>query len=219
MNGAPLFRDREAGGMALAEALSRYADTECVVYGLPRGGAVTAKAVADFLGKPLDLLIVRKLSHPYQREYAIGAITDQGEVVLNKRAVSDVSQEYIEEEKARKLAEANERRIAYLGFREPVPVEGKTAIIVDDGIATGSTMRAGAIALQKRGPKRIVVAAPVGPPNVEARFEGAVDEVVVPYKPGDFFAIGSYYRDFAPVEDEEVQEIVKEAYHERAEAP
>jgi predicted phosphoribosyltransferase len=204
------FKDRADGGRALATALAAYRNSDCVVYGLPRGGAVTAREVSDDLSAPLDLLITRKLTHPYNPEYAIGAITDDGEVVLNEAVAGEFSKDYLEQEKARRLQEAKDRHAKYLGDRAPVPVEGKTAIVVDDGIATGYTMKAAILAVKKRKPAKIVVAAPVGPPGVAALFAGLADEVIVPSTPDDFFAIGYYYMDFAPVEDEQVVAAMKE---------
>jgi len=188
----------------LADALKEYVDQECVVYGLPRGGVITAKEVADRLHAPLDVLITRKLGHPLNPEYAIGAVTDNGEVVLDDEAIAEVSREYLDAEIARRLQEARDRRRKYVGDHEPVPVEGKTAIVVDDGIATGYTLKAAVVSLKHRNPAFIVVAAPVGPRHALADLQTLADRVVIPYTPPDFFAIGAYYDDFAPVADREV---------------
>lgn len=210
MAGRAVFRNRAEGGRALAEALEAYRGAECVVYGLPRGGAIVARKVADGLHAPLDLLLTRKLTHPDNPEYAIGAISDDGEVVLNEVEARGVGREYLEREMARGMREAQDRRAKYLGNRPPAAVEGKTAIIVDDGIATGYTMKAAVLAVRKRNPARIVVAAPVGSPDVARQFEGLADDVVVPCRPEGFFAIGVYYADFAGVDDEEVVAAMEE---------
>lgn len=205
-----LFRDREDGGRALARALAKYRDADAVVYGLPRGGVVTAKIVAAELRAPLDLVITRKLGHPAQPEYAVGAITEDGEVVLNEGVAAELPADWLEREKAAQLAEARRRRAAYLGDRAPLPVRGKTAILVDDGIATGYTIKAAAQAIRRLGPAWLVVAAPVAPEGVEERLAGFADEVVVVHAPPDFFAIGQFYRHFAPVDDAEVIALLKE---------
>jgi len=165
---------------------------------------ITAKEVADRLHAPLDVLITRKLGHPLNPEYAIGAVTDNGEVVLDDEAIAEVSREYLDAEIARRLQEARDRRRKYVGDHEPVPVEGKTAIVVDDGIATGYTLKAAVVSLKHRNPAFIVVAAPVGPRHALADLQTLADRVVIPYTPPDFFAIGAYYDDFAPVADREV---------------
>lgn len=199
-----LFEDRADGGRELARALAKYRNTDCVVYGLPRGGVVTAREVASDLNAPLDLLIPCKLSHPSNPEYAIGAVSEEGDVVLNDFECSRVPKLFLDEEVASKVGEARARHEKYLGDRTRVPVQGKTAIVADDGIATGYTMRAAIAELRRRGPARIVVAAPVAPADSVAELVGEADEVVVPNVPEDFFAIGVFYERFAPVEDDDV---------------
>lgn len=206
-----LFRNREDGGRALARALAKFRGADAVVYGLPRGGVVTAKIVADELGAPLDLVITRKLGHPDQPEYAVGAITEDGEAVLNERVVAELPAAWLEREKAAQLKEARRRRAVYLGGKSPLPVRGKTAILVDDGIATGYTVKAAARAIRRMGPARLVIAAPVAPEGIEERLAGFADEVVVPCTPADFFAIGQFYAQFFPVDDAEVIALMKEA--------
>lgn len=206
-----MFRDREEGGAALARALSKYKGSDLVVYGLPRGGLVTAHVVANALGAPLDVVITRKIGHPHQPEYAVGAIAEDGQVVLNEREVAGLSHQWIEREKQEQLREAKRRRAVYVGGRAPLPVKGKTAIIVDDGIATGYTIHAAALAVRKLGPAKVVLAAPVGPPGVESRFVGVADEVVVPEQPPHFYAIGQFYERFEQLEDGDVIAILREA--------
>ena len=209
-----IFRDREDGGARLAEALARYRGADVVVYGLPRGGVVTAKAVASALRAPLDLVITRKLRHPNQPEYAVGAIAEDGQVVLNEHEVAGLPRDWLEREQREQLREAKRRRMAYLGNQEPLPVRGKTAILVDDGIATGYTMKAAVLAIRRLQPARVIVAAPVAPPEVAARFADIADELVVPYTPEGFYAIGQFYAEFDQVEDRDVVAIM----HGRSEA-
>jgi predicted phosphoribosyltransferase len=199
-----IFRDREAGGAALAEALSRYKGKDVVVYGLPRGGVVTARVVADALQAPLDLIITRKLGHPAHREYAVGAIAEDGQVALNQREIAALPREWLEREEQTQLAEAKRRRKAYLGDRAPLPIRGKTAILVDDGIATGYTMKAAILAIRRRDPAKVVVAAPVAPPDAARRFTGLADDFVVPHTPEGFHAIGQFYVEFDQVDDDQV---------------
>lgn len=188
----------------LAEALLKYKGKDVVVYGLPRGGVVTARAVAAALGAPLDLVITRKLGHPHHREYAVGAIAEDGQVALNEREIAALPHDWLEREKQAQLSEAKRRRKAYLGDRAPLPIKGKTAILVDDGIATGYTMKAAILAIRRLDPARVVVAAPVAPPDAAKRFAGLVDEFVVPYTPDSFYAIGQFYTEFDQVSDDEV---------------
>lgn len=206
-----MFRDREEGGAALARALARFRGTDAVVYGLPRGGVVTAKVVAAALELPLDLVITRKLGHPEQPEYAVGAVAEDGEAVLDARAAAELPASWLEHEKAVQIAEARRRRAVYLAGKAPLPIRGKTALLVDDGIATGYTIKAAARAIRRLGAAKVVAAAPVAPPDVAERLAGAVDEVVVVSLPANFFAIGQFYGDFAPVSDAEVIASMREA--------
>jgi putative phosphoribosyl transferase len=206
-----MFADRADGGLELARLLRPYKGTGCVVYALPRGGVITAKVVADELNAPLDLIITRKIGHPNNPEYALGAITDDGDVALDSRELPGIPPEWLTAEKARQLKEAQRRRDIYLAGRTPVPVKGKTAILVDDGIATGYTMEAAIFSVRKRDPSKIVVAAPVAPEGVLQRFKDLADEVVVVQAPELLYAIGYWYDDFAPVEDDEVLGLMNEA--------
>lgn len=199
------FHDRGQAGRELAEALSRLEGAAAVVYGLPRGGVPVAVEVARRLHAPLDLLIVRKIGHPVQPEYAIGALTDEGEVFLNEDEAAAVDPRWLAREKEREIAEARRRREAYLQGRPPEDVRGKTAVIVDDGLATGSTMRVAIRALRRRGPARIVVGVPVAPPDTIAALESEADEVVVVHVPeGIFGGIGAWYDEFSQLSDEEI---------------
>ena len=204
------FRDRADAGKKLAQALKKYQGQNGVVYALPRGGVVLGAEVASALGMPLDLLIPRKIGHPLQPEYAIGAVVESGEMVSNQREVARVDPQWFRQEVEAERQEARRRRELYLGGREPAPVEGKTAIIVDDGIATGLTMEASIREVRRRKPGHLVVAVPVAPPDTVERMSREVDEFVVldrsPYYLG---AVGAYYDSFYQVTDEEVVALLR----------
>jgi predicted phosphoribosyltransferase len=205
------FRDRKDAGEQLGRALAEKGYSDPVVFGLPRGGVVVAAEVAKALGATLDLVIARKLGHPHNREYAIGAVTDDGQALLNPAETSAIDAEWLERAVAREQEEARRKRDAYLGGAQPADIAGKTAIVVDDGIATGFTIRAAARALRARGPAKLVVAAPVAPPRTIESLRQEADEVVVLSAPEHLVAIGAYYEDFAPVRDDEVKGLLGSA--------
>jgi predicted phosphoribosyltransferase len=188
----------------------KYQNQDGVVYALPRGGVVLGAEVARALGMPLDLLIPRKVGHPLQPEYAICAVVENGEMVCNQREVARVDPEWFRREVKAERDEAARRRVLYLGGREPVPAAGKTAIIVDDGIATGLTMEVSIRDARRRGPARLVVAVPVAPPETAERMSREVDEFIVldpsPYYLG---AVGAYYDYFSQVTDDEVIALLR----------
>jgi predicted phosphoribosyltransferase len=201
------FADRAEAGRLLAKALSRYQGHDVVVYALPRGGVTTAMEIARFLKAPIDLIIARKIGHPSAPEYAIAAIAEDGHMVGSEDELSMVDQKWLEREKERQRAEAKRRREKYLGGRAPLPVEGRTAILVDDGVATGLTLRVGILELRHRRPKRLVVAVPVIPLSTATLVRSEVDDLVALEIPEDreyLGAVGAYYEDFSPVEDAEV---------------
>ena len=204
------FRDRADAGKRLAQALKKYQNQDGVVYALPRGGVVLGAEVARALGMPLDLLIPRKIGHPLQPEYAICAVVESGEMVCNQREVARVDPSWFQQEVEAERQEARRRRELYLGGRAPAPVEGKTAIIVDDGIATGLTMEVSIRDARRRNPAHLVVAVPVAPPDTVERLSREVDEFVVldpsPYYLG---AVGAYYDHFLQVTDEEVVALLR----------
>jgi len=199
------FLDRQDAGRRLADALSGYAGQDVVVLALPRGGVVLGAEVAAALGAPLDLVIPRKVGHPQHREYAIAAVTEAGEVVANDDEVARLDRRWFEAEVARERVEARRRRERYLGGRAPIDLTGKTAIVVDDGIATGLTMAAAVRDVQRRGPARLVVAVPVAPADAVASLRRTVDEVVALQAPVAYAgAVGAYYRNFGQVADDVV---------------
>jgi putative phosphoribosyl transferase len=209
------FADRAAAGKALAKAVGRRKFVDPVVLALPRGGVPVAVEVARAIGAPLDLVLVRKIGMPEQRELAAAAVVDGGEpeIVVNEEIIefSGVAREYIDEQAKIELEEIERRRSLYLAGRQRVPLKGRTLIVVDDGIATGASIRAALKALRRKAPKALVLAVPVAPGgSIEALREEA-DEVLCLASPEPFYAIGLYYRDFHQVSDEEVMRLLAEA--------
>ncbi|MGH8866604.1 MAG: phosphoribosyltransferase family protein [Actinomycetes bacterium] len=204
------FANRIDAGRRLAARLSYLRGQDVVVLGLPRGGVPVAFEVARALEAPLDVLVVRKLGVPFQAELAMGAIGEGGVRVLNNRVLADASvtaDEMAEVERAER--EVLERRLArFRGDRVRVPLEGRTALVVDDGIATGSTARAACQVARALGAARVVLAAPVGPPNSIPALGQDADEVILLETPAFFFAIGQFYADFSQTSDEEVVRLL-----------
>ena len=207
------FRDRVDAGEQLAERLVALGLDDPVVLAIPRGGVITAVPVARRLGAPLDLALARKIGAPFNEELAIGAIGDDGTIVLSPGLVGriGVSQAYIDDVGARAKEEIERRRRAYLGDRAPLDVKGRTVVIVDDGLATGATAEAAARAVRSRGPALVVVAAPVASAEAVRRLEAVADEVVVLDVPSFFSAVGQFYDGFAQVTDDEVREALGSA--------
>src|SRR5712692_6674454 len=208
------FRDRRAAGRQLATRLRAYASRpDVLVLGLPRGGVPVAYEVAQALGVPLDVFIVRKLGVPGFEELAVGAIASGGVRVLNEdvlRALPNAG-EIVEAVTARETAELERREQSYRNGRPAPELRGRTAILVDDGLATGATMRAAVKALRQRGAAKIVVAVPVGPLDTCREFEDEADEVICASAPEFFQAVGQYYEDFSQTSDEEVRELLARA--------
>ena len=204
------FRNRAEAGRRLAQALRDYRDQEGIVYSLPRGGVPLGVEIARSLHMPIDLVIPRKLGHPCNPEYAIGAVCENGGMVCNEWEVSQVDPSWFQEKVRSEREEARRRRERYLDGRAPLPVQGKTVILVDDGIATGLTMRAAIRDLRQRQPARIVVAVPVAPEDTAAILKQEVDELVVLDIPRLYLgAVGAYYEDFSQITDEEVIELLQ----------
>ncbi len=208
------FRDRVEAGQYLAERLLQYADApDAVVLGLPRGGVVVASEVARKLELPLDIFLVRKLGVPGYEELAMGAIASGGVRVMNEdvlRQIS-VSESTIEAVTRREERELLRREEAYRGDRPRLDVKDLTVILVDDGLATGATMRAAVKALRRQGPKRLVVAVPTAAPDTCDEFRAEVDEILCAMTPTPFYAVGAWYEDFSQTTDEEVQQLLKAA--------
>ncbi|MGZ3360454.1 MAG: phosphoribosyltransferase [Xanthobacteraceae bacterium] len=206
------FRDRSDAGRRLAAAVMGYKDQQPVVLALPRGGVPVAAEVAAALNAPLDLILVRKIGVPFQPELAMGAVVDGGAplVVRNEDVISlaGIEEADFNAVRDRELAEIERRRERYLGGRERVEVAGRTAIVVDDGIATGATTRAALRATRLRNPKKLVLAVPVAPTDSLAVMRQEADDVVCLEDYTSFGAIGFYYSDFWQVSDEKVIEIL-----------
>jgi putative phosphoribosyl transferase len=215
MDQREIFSDRRDAGRKLAAALQIYASEHPLVLALPRGGVPVAFEVAQALGAPLDLLIVRKLGAQSNPEFGIGAVVDGAEpqVVLNEVVLRMLAprKKYVEEETKRQLVEIERRRAAYLGDREPISPRGKTVIVVDDGIATGGTMRAALRGLKKAGAAKIVLAVPVAPIDVLEALRAEADDIVCLNARNDFQAVGSNYADFRQTQDDEVVSLLAQA--------
>jgi len=203
-----VFADRVQAGQTLARELAKLGLSDPIVLALPRGGVPVAAEVARELGAPLDLLLVRKIGVPWQPELAVAAVVDgpDNELVIDEdtRAATGVGRGYIEAKAKEQVQEIERRRRLYLGDRVPLSVERHTAIVVDDGIATGTSMRAALKALRRRNPAALVLAVPVAPPDTIEALQSEVDRIVCLAQPEPFYAVGAHYDDFHQVEDDEV---------------
>ena len=202
------FQDRRDAGQQLAVRLMDKASENPLILALPRGGVPIGYEVAKALGAQMDLLMVRKIGAPGWPEYGIGAIIDGADphLVLNEEVVRQIapSPNYIQAEMRRQLKEIERRRLIYLGQRRPVSVTDRTVIIVDDGIATGSTVKAALQGLRKNKPKKIILAVPIAARSTLAELEDQCDEIICLYAPSAFGAVGNFYDDFSQTEDAEV---------------
>ncbi|RPJ14645.1 MAG: phosphoribosyltransferase [Actinobacteria bacterium] len=200
-----IFADRIDAGERLAKGLAHLAGSECVVLAIPRGGVIVGEVIARELGAPLDVVVPRKIGAPGNPELAIGAVAP-GIRVLDPRMVGalGVTDRYLDREIAEQEAEIERRQRAYRGGRPPQPVKGRVAIVVDDGVATGSTAVAALRWARARGAERVVLAVPVAPPQSLERLRAEADEVVVLETPQPFLAVGEWYRDFDQTTDEQV---------------
>jgi putative phosphoribosyl transferase len=205
----PEFKDRDEAGRALAARLAdEHLPAPVVVLALPRGGVPVAGRVAQRLKAPLDLLLVRKIGAPWQSELAVAAVVDgdQPQIVVDDAtsAATGASRSYIEERAQEELQEIERRRALYLRKRAPVPVAGATVIVIDDGIATGTTMRAALRSVRRRGARQLVLAVPVAPHDTLTQLRREVDSIICLVEPWPFRAIGFHYADFHQLSDEEV---------------
>jgi putative phosphoribosyl transferase len=208
---AGTFADRREAGRVLADALGAYRDVpDSLLLGLPRGGVPVAWEVAAALHAPLDVFVVRKLGAPRWEELAVGAIATGGGVVLNDDVVRSLrmSEDQLEQVIAKETAELARREKAYRADRPPIEPEGKTVILVDDGIATGASMLAAVQAMRQVKPAKIVVAVPVAPPSAYRQLTDTADDVVCIATPASFVAVGEYYRDFSQTSDDEVRSLL-----------
>lgn len=209
-----LFEDRFDAGRFLASKLHAYANRSgAVVLALPRGGVPVGFEVAKILNLPLDVFVVRKLGVPGYEELAMGAIASGGIRVVNEDVVekAGIPEDVIEAVAAEEEQELERRERDYREGRPPLNVQGRTVILVDDGLATGSSMRVAVLALRKKRPAQIVVAVPVGAPAACAEFESEVDETICAITPEPFQSVGQWYRDFSQTSDEEVRDLLRRA--------
>jgi putative phosphoribosyl transferase len=204
------FRDRAQAGRMLADSLApRYRGRDdVVVLALPRGGVPVGYEIARAIGAPLDVLVVRKLGLPHQPELAMGAIATGGVQVVHDEVAALVGSDVLEQVATREKEELERRERAFRGGRAPLDVGGKAVIVVDDGLATGSTMRAAIQSLHRRGVGKVVVAVPTAPPQTIRALEDEVDELVCLMTPEPFIAIGRWYEDFAQLTDQDVQSLL-----------
>ena len=214
MHYRPLFRDRVDAGKQLAASLKHYRGTpNLAVLALPRGGVPVGFEVAQAIGAPLDVFLVRKLGVPGHEELAMGAIASGGIVVLNQEVVDYIGADrsLIDKVAAREWLELERREAAYHGDWSRPEIRGATVILVDDGLATGSTMRAAAAALRVKEPASLIVAVPVAAPDTCDAFRSEVDEIICAITPEPFYAVGAWYEDFSQTTDEEVRELLRRA--------
>jgi len=214
MSDGERFRDRAEAGRRLAGLLPQYAARDdVIVLALPRGGVPVAYEIARALGAPLDVFLVRKLGVPGHAELAMGAIASGGTRVLNEEIVAGlgISPELIDAVAARESVELSRRERAYRGDRPPIDVRNRIVILIDDGLATGATMRAAAAALRRAGPREIVVAVPLASRETCEAFRAEVDVVVCASTPEPFYAVGLWYEDFAQTTDAEVRDLLARA--------
>lgn len=209
-----VFADRRDAGRVLADKLASYRDRDdVIVLGLPRGGVVVAFEVAKALRAPLDVYVVRKLGVPWQAELAFGAIASGGVRVLNPDVVqaARLDESEIEEVTRREKLELDRRDHLYRGNRLPLHLTGKVVVLVDDGLATGASMRTAIISLEAHDPAWVVMAVPTAPPSTFRQLESEVDEAVAVMTPEPFYGVGQWYLDFSQTTDEEVIALLKEA--------
>jgi putative phosphoribosyl transferase len=206
------YADRREAGRVLAQALQGYRGHDVLVLGIPRGGVPVADEVARGLDADLDVLVARKLGAPDQPELAIGAVTADGGEFLNEEIAQylGVTDDYLRRVREEQISEARRREVRFRGNRPREPVRGRIVLLVDDGLATGATMRAAVRSVRKERPARLIVAVPVGSREACESLRDEVDEIVCPNVPKAFGAVGYFYRDFSPTEDAEVQAIMEE---------
>ena len=217
------FANRKDAGQKLGARLLKYREYHPVVLALPRGGVPVAYEVAQALHAPLDVVVVRKLGAPGQPELGIGAVVDgdHPESVLNEDVMSmlNVSDTYLRREMELELQEIHRRQERYRGGRPPVQIEGRTVIVVDDGIATGGSMRAALRGVRRAHPKRLVLAVPVAPPETIESMRSEADDVVCLSMPAYFHAVGQFYNDFTQTTDEEVIRLLDAAWEQQTPSP
>jgi predicted phosphoribosyltransferase len=208
------FDDRHQAGRLLGAAVAKLGLQNVMVLAIPRGGVVVAEEVATILNAPLDLVVTRKIGAPDNPEYAIGAVTQDGEPVVDEAIIDSlgISREYVKREAARKAEEVKERIRNYRGDRPYPSFVGRSVVLVDDGIATGYTTMAAILSLRRQNPAHIVLATPIAPEETLTKLSNLVDRVVCLGTPKDFYAVGQFYRVFDQVDDAQVREILGKSW-------
>ena len=207
-----MFNDRNDAARQLAEELKQYRGQNPLVLAIPRGAVPMAKIIADELGGSFDVVLVRKLRAPYQPELAIGSIDESGWAYIADHAASTgASKDYIESEKQAQMETIRKRRNQYTPIRPPIDPAGRIVIVVDDGLATGSTMISALHSLRARNPAKLICAVPVAPPDTLKKVETMADEIICLETPEYFQAVGQFYRNFSQVEDDDVIEILRDS--------
>lgn len=207
-----IFQDRINAGQSLAKALSSFNNQQdTLVIGIPRGGVILAKEVADALHLPLDIICPRKIGAPYNPEFAIGAVTESGEAFIDPHLVNrlGIDNDYLEEKIAEESKRAAERLRIFREGMKPRDILNKTIILVDDGLATGATVKAAIVSLKKEGARQIVVAVPVSPPDTAYEIKALADELIALHVDPGFMAVGQYYRNFSETTNSDVLEIMQ----------
>ena len=206
-----MYTDRTEAALILVEKLDEYKDSNAVILAIPRGGVPLGFVISQKLNLPLEVVLSKKIGHPYHKEFAIGAVTLNSRILSS--AASEVPSKYIEEETERVRAKLKKRYSDYYGNTPPISLKNKTLIIVDDGIATGNTMLSIIMMLQDEHPQKVVVAIPVAPISSIRNLKASefVDEVICPLTPPDFYAVGQFYEEFGQVDDKEVIEYLNKA--------
>jgi putative phosphoribosyl transferase len=210
-----LFKDRVDAGQKLAEALSKYKGQDVIIFALPRGGVVLGYVIANTLNAPLDIIITRKIGYPGNEECAVCAVAEDGHMICDSNGVSLVDAQWLDEQAEKEKDEAKRRREAYTKGRVPPRAEGKIAIIVDDGVATGLTLRLAIQELKHRNPKKIVVAVPVASPNAAEKILQETDELITLNIPPCFYAVGAHYERFPQLTDDDVIRFMEKANRSR----
>jgi len=209
-----IFANRNAAAEQLADALFEYRGRNPLVLAIPRGAVPMAKIIAEKLGGEMDVVLVRKLRAPGSPEYAIGSVDESGWAYIAPQAYSvGADAEYLEQEKAAQIETMRKRRAQYTPVRPPIDPAGRIVIVIDDGLATGSTMIAALHALKAKNPAELICAVPVAPPDTLEKIRGKADRVVCLSSPASFYAVGQFYMDFQQVEDEEVVKILAAPIH------
>ena len=206
-----MFQNRNDAGKRLAYLLKEYAKSDCIVYALPRGGVVIGYEIAHNLKLPLQLVITRKIGHPFYPEYAIGAVSETGKYIINKE--EDIDKDWLEQEIEKERREALRRRMVYCGDHKKTSIKNKTAIIVDDGVATGLSLSLAISEIKAKGPKEIIVVVPVISDDVANSISKICDKLVaIEIIKDDFGSVGNYYKNFRQVSDDEVIKLLKKIW-------